>query len=108
MRINRVEREHSLMTTYMLNICFLSAIVSVLSFAQVGGDPSGNPGSVLAEVDGTKLTLGDFERKRPSGLFNARNSFYEAERKAVDEFIEQYLLERQAQKEHVSVSELLE
>ena len=96
------------MTTVTLSVCLSCAILSVSGFAQPGGDLGGNPGAVLVEIDGTKLTLGDFERKRPSGLFNARNSFYEAERKAVDEFIEQYLLERQAQREHMTVAELLD
>jgi protein-disulfide isomerase len=41
-------------------------------------------------------------------LFQARNSFFEAEKKAVDEYIEDYLLERQAQKENLTVDKLLE
>jgi len=64
--------------------------------------------TVLAEVDGIKLTLAEFEAKRPTGLFQARNNFYEAERKAVDEFVNEYLLNRAAQKEGLTVSELLD
>jgi protein-disulfide isomerase len=67
---------------------------------------SGN--SVIAEVDGIKLTLADFERRRPEALFQARNAFYETEKKAVEEFIDSYLLERRAQEEHVTVAQLLE
>lgn len=68
--------------------------------------PGGNP--VLLEVDGTKLTLSDFDHKRPTALFQARNAFYEAEKKAVDQYIDDYLLERQAQKENLTVAQLLD
>jgi len=71
------------------------------------GQDSGN-NAVVAQVDGNKLTLADFERQHPAALFQARNSFYEAERKAIQEYIDEYLLERQAQKEKVSVAELQE
>jgi protein-disulfide isomerase len=67
-----------------------------------------NANSVVAEIDGIRLTLGEFESKRPTALFQARNSFYEAEKKAVNEYIDDFLLERQAQKENVTVTELLE
>jgi protein-disulfide isomerase len=96
------------MTNYVLGLYFLCAILGLPGLAQSSSDASANGATVLVEVDGAKLTLGDFERKRPSGLFNARNSFYEAEKKAVDEFVDEYLLERQAQREHITVAELLE
>ena len=63
---------------------------------------------VLAEIDGNKLTLADFERKHPTGLFQAYVTFYDTERKTVEEFIDESLLERQAQKENLTVPQLLE
>jgi protein-disulfide isomerase len=96
------------MTKYVLGLYFSCLTLAVPGFAQSSDDASVNRGTVLVEVDGSKLTLGDFERKRPSGLFNARNSFYEAEKKAVDEFVDEYLLERQAKRENVTIAELLE
>ncbi|MBV8551358.1 MAG: thioredoxin domain-containing protein [Acidobacteriaceae bacterium] len=63
---------------------------------------------MLAQVDGTKITFADVEQKRSGSLFQARNSYYQVERKALDEYIDQYLLERQAQKEKVTVDQLLE
>jgi protein-disulfide isomerase len=64
--------------------------------------------SVVAEVDGVKLTRAEFEQKYPVRLFQARNTYYDAERKAVEEFIDEYLLARQAKKENLTVAELLE
>jgi len=72
---------------------------------QVCSDPSAN--SVVASVDGATVTLADFEHERPFGLFQARNAFYQSEKKAVDDYLDDYLLERQAQKEKVTVAELL-
>jgi protein-disulfide isomerase len=65
-------------------------------------------GTVLIEIDGARLTVGDLELKRPTLFFQARNTYYEAERKAVQEYIDEYLLEREAQKEGVTVAQLLE
>lgn len=63
--------------------------------------------TVVAEVDGAKITLQQFEDTRPLALFPARNTFYETERKAIDTFLDDYLLQTQAQKEGISVAELL-
>src|ERR1700688_5019900 len=76
--------------------------------AQTGSEGSSGGSAVLVEIGGKKLTLTDFEQKRPVGLFQARNAFYQAERKALDEYIDEYLLEQQAQKEKVTVEQLLE
>ena len=70
------------------------------------GGQDGN--TVVAEIDGMRITLAQFESKRPSALFQARNSFFDAEKKAVQEYIDDLLLERQAQKENVTVAQLLE
>jgi protein-disulfide isomerase len=65
-------------------------------------------GTVLIEIDGVRMTAGDLELKRPTLFFQARNTYYEAERKAVQEFIDEYLLEREANREGVTVAQLLE
>jgi len=67
-----------------------------------------DPGTVVARIDGTKITLGEFEQKRAENLFQAKNSYYQAERKALEEFIDDYLLQREAKREGVSVAELLQ
>ena len=90
----------------MFLLSLLSFILCGVIYGQAPGINS-NGQAVLVEVDGVKLTLSDFERERPSALFQARNTFYETERKAVDDYVDQYLLERQAQKEGITVAELL-
>lgn len=98
-----------LVMTKSFSIAFLMfSTVFILVGADNGAGRTPNGDTVLVEVDGVKLTLADFEAKRPAGLFQARNNFYEAERKAVDEFVNDYLLNREAQKEGTTVAELLE
>lgn len=90
-----------------LSVGVLVPTLCALAVAASNGDKSA-AGTTLVEIDGVKLTLADLEAKRPGALFQARNTYYEAERKAVEEFISDYLLERQAQKENVTVPELLQ
>jgi len=85
----------------------LSAMVLPLSLLAADEIPVSS-GAVLLEIDGAKLTASDLESKRPTLFFQARNSYYEAERKAVQEFVDQYLLEREAQKEGLTVAQLLD
>ena len=87
-------------------IVFFLAASNFLQGQTDNSYPSGN--STIAEVDGKKISLAEFEHHRPEALFQARNAFYEAEKKAVDEFIDSYLLERRALKENVTVAELME
>src|SRR5438477_9391093 len=86
----------------------LSLTFCAFSFAETGTSAPSGSSTVIAEVDGAKLTLADFERKNPAGFFHARNIYYEAQRKVVDQFIDEYLLERQAKKEGLTVPQLLE
>src|ERR1035438_7626545 len=52
----------------------------------------------LVEIDGAKITDADLQQKHPGRLFQARTTYYQAERQALDEFIEEYLLERQGRR----------
>ena len=94
--------------TRALIILFVGS-TALLYSGPAGQDGLGQDGNtVVAEIDGTRLTLAQFESKRPSALFQARNSFFDAEKKAVEEYIDDFLLERQAQKENLTVAQLLE
>jgi protein-disulfide isomerase len=85
----------------------MSSVLCFSAFAG-GSDSSSSSDAVLIEIDGVKITLGEFEHKQPNALFQARNTFFEAERKAADAFVDEYLLDQQAQKEHLTVAQLLE
>jgi protein-disulfide isomerase len=82
------------------------------TFCAFGATSDASPGSgsdvVLVEVNGAKITQADLELKRPSAMFQARTNFYEAERKALVDLIDEQLLEQQAAKEKLTVPQLLE
>lgn len=89
--------------TFLPRLAVVCSTMCSASFAQA---PS--PDTVLVEIDGAKLTSADIERERPTALFHARNTFYEGEKKAILSFVDDYLLKRQAQRENVTVDQLLE
>jgi uncharacterized membrane protein len=73
-----------------------------MAAADKPGDAQIDGQAVVAEVDGVKLTRAEFERSNPARLFQPRNTYHEAERKALDEYASEYLLERQARKENLA------
>jgi len=94
--------------TYKLSALLIGAVAVVLPCA--ASDPQTAPGSqtVVVEVSGVNLTLTDLEQKNGPALFQARTTYYESERRAVEGLIDDYLLEQQARKEGVTVAELLD
>jgi hypothetical protein len=83
-------------------------MLCMLAVAASNGADASAGDAVLVEIDGTKLTLADLENRRPGSLFQARNTFYTAQQKAVQDLVDDYLLERQARKEGLTVAKLLE
>jgi protein-disulfide isomerase len=79
-----------------------------LSGAASDADVHSGGDAVLVEVNGVKLTMADLEQKRAAALFQARTAYYEAQRKAIEELVDENLLEQQAEKEGVTVPQLLE
>lgn len=92
--------------TYLLVTAL--AATSFLIAADKGTEvcPAGN--LPILEINGVKLAMADLEQKDPAALFQARNTYYEAERKAIDEFVAKDLLEEQAKRENLTVDQLLE
>lgn len=91
----------------LIAVLFLSGVPSALGAAETDDSTPAMAAPVLVEIDGAKLTLADFGRKHPGGLFQAYQNFYQAERRVVEAWIDEYLLERQAQRENITVAELL-
>src|SRR5437879_1474077 len=64
--------------------------------------------TVVAEVNGDKLTVADLEQKEANELLQSRYKYYQAERKALDDLIDQHLLEMQARHEDLTVDQLVQ
>ncbi len=84
---------------------FTSTLFSAAYAAEANPAPAGN--SVVVVIDGVKLTQADLEQKYSANLFQARNAYYEAERKVLDQYVDEIILENAAKKENVTVEELL-
>lgn len=79
-----------------------------LSAGDSSSDRTVGAGPAVLEVGGVKITLADFERAHPTALFQARNTYYETQKKALEAYADEVVLEQQAKKEKITVAELLE
>src|SRR5713226_93908 len=67
-----------------------------------------SPPEVLAVIDGKPLTRAELEHKEAARLLPARDQYYKAQREALDQLIDDAVLEMQAQREKLTVQQLLE
>ncbi|HUB02579.1 MAG TPA: thioredoxin domain-containing protein [Terriglobales bacterium] len=88
---------------YALMALGLSTFLGALSIPAVGQTNS----SVVAEIDGQKVTVDELEQKEAGKLLQAKYKYYLAERDALEQLINDDLLELQAKKEGITVDELL-
>jgi len=63
--------------------------------------------TVVAEIGGHTVTADDLLQKEGSKLLQARYKYYVAERDALQQYIDDQILEMQAQKESITVDELV-
>ena len=80
----------------------LGVALGSFSVPAVGQDGS----SVVAEIAGHKVTASELEEKEAGKLLQAQYKYYLAERDALEQFIDDQLLEMQAKKESVTLDEL--
>jgi protein-disulfide isomerase len=93
------------LSTIFAVILGLTTILTVKSTAQQNNQ--GND-ALVAKIAGTSLTAADFEKKQSGDLLQARYQMYLSERKILDQFIDNQLLEMQAKKSGLTVDQLLE
>jgi protein-disulfide isomerase len=63
---------------------------------------------IVADIAGRKVTLADLERKKAGKLLQIKSQLYYAERDALNQYIDDQLLETKAQAEHLTVEQLLQ
>lgn len=97
------------MSRVFLGLIFtLSFVGSSFGADNKSGEVNNNSGASVVEIDGVKMSMADVERKKLGAIFQAKNTFYQAERKALEDFVDDYLLERQAARENLTVEQLLD
>ncbi|MBV9609399.1 MAG: thioredoxin domain-containing protein, partial [Acidobacteria bacterium] len=62
---------------------------------------------VISVVNGVKITRGDLEKKQGNRLLQAKYDYYAAQRKALDQLIDEQLVEAEAAKQNITVEQLL-
>ena len=81
----------------------------VVSLLVLGAAAAGQEGSaVVAEINGVKITRAELETQQASKLLQARYQSYVAEQKALDDLIDEHLLQMEAARQQVSVAQLEE
>lgn len=96
------------MSCRVIVVLLCLSIAPVFAGSKEAGTPDQAGSSVIVDVDGAGITLADFERDHPLALFQAKNAYYDAEKKAIDATMDDYLLGRQAKKENLAVPQLLD
>jgi len=93
----------------------ISSVVTILLAATAGlasplppAELPASGDSIAVEINGVKITLAEMEQRRPAAMFQARNNYYEAARRSLEEYVQEYLLEQEAKKENLTVPQLLE
>jgi protein-disulfide isomerase len=81
----------------------LGIALPVISLPALGQDSA----NVIAEINGHPVTAGELEQKEASKLLQARYKFYVAQRDALQQYIDDQVLEIQAKKESLTVDELV-
>jgi protein-disulfide isomerase len=91
-----------MLTKHAFIALVLGTSLAAFSIPAIGQDNS----SVVAEIAGHKITAGELEEKEAAKLLQARYKYYVAQRDALEQYIDDQLLEMQAKKESVSLDEL--
>jgi protein-disulfide isomerase len=82
----------------------LGAALSV--FAGVGALAQSDS-TVVAEVGGVKVTMGELEQEESNKLLSAHYTYYQAETKALEELVDKRLLEQKAKSEGLTTEQLI-
>ncbi|MGH9529031.1 MAG: hypothetical protein ACRD2S_03830, partial [Terriglobales bacterium] len=86
-------------------LILLTGALALSSTAQQN-NPDNN--TVVVRIGATSLTAADFDKREAGDLLQARFQMYQSERKVLDHFIDDQILELQARKEGLTVDQLLE
>jgi len=91
-----------------VQVClFLGMLLSGTITLWGQSDASDKSSDVVAIVDGEKLTLSDLDQQEGGQLLQARSKYYDSERKALDQLIDEKLLEIHARSRGLTVDQLL-
>lgn len=94
------------MTTARISGSLVMGLVLTASSAMYG-QTTPDAGQVVAKVSGDNLTIADLQQKEGGKLLQAEYQYYLNERKALEELIDNQLLQDQARRENITLDQLL-
>jgi protein-disulfide isomerase len=83
------------------------ALGAILLWVGAGRALAQNDSTVVAEVGGVKVTLGELEQQESAKLLSAHYQYYQAQSKALDALIDKKVLEQKAKRENLTVEQLI-
>ncbi len=86
------------------NISLVLGIMALAWTASAQSDTS----DVVVDVGGHKFTMAEVEQKESAHLLQARNQYYQAQKAALNLFIDEQILEQKANAEHLTVDQLIQ
>lgn len=96
--MNKVKYRIVMLSLIGLSFCLLVSAGS----AEVGDNDS----QVVAEIGSQKITLGQVRQKEPARVLGGENAYYQAEREAIGEVLDEELLTNEAHRENLTVEQL--
>lgn len=81
---------------------------AVLLWTGTGSVLAQNDSTVVADVGGVKVTLGELEQQESAKLLSAHYQYFQAQSKALEDLIDKKLLEQKAKSENLTVDQLVD
>jgi predicted DsbA family dithiol-disulfide isomerase len=81
---------------------------ATMMFLGSGNAAAQDDSSVVAEVGGVKITMGELEQEESARLLSAHYQYYQVEMKALDDLIDKKLIEQKAKSENLTVEQLFD
>lgn len=81
---------------------------AVLLWTGTGSVLAQNDSTVVADVGGVKVTLGELEQQESAKLLSAHYQYFQAQSKALEDLIDKKLLEQKAKSESLTVDQLVD
>lgn len=95
-----------LMSLWQVLLRFTSA-AALLCLAAIAAKAQSDQ-TVVANVGGMKLTLGELEQEESAKLLSAHYQYYQAQSKALEDLVDKTLLEQKAKSENITVDQLVD
>jgi len=86
---------------------FPVVVVIALACLTAGFAVAQSPSDVVSIINGQKITFAEVQAKNGGRLLQPRQELYQAEQKALDEFVAQRLFEDEARRQNITVDELM-